>query len=58
MNTLARQINQLNKELLAQLPQEIFEVFGQSIEDLKTKNIEENSIQIGEQMPEFSLPNA
>lgn len=58
MNTLARQIDQLNKELLSQLSQEIFEVFGQSIEELKTKNIEENSIQIGELMPEFSLINA
>ena len=58
MNTLARQIDQLNKELLSQLSQEIFEVFGQSIEELKTKNIEENSIKIGELMPEFSLINA
>ncbi|CAM2886403.1 AhpC/TSA family protein [Chryseobacterium flavum] len=58
MNTLARQIDQLNKELLSQLSQEVFEVFGQSIEELKTKNIEENSIKIGELMPEFSLINA
>ncbi|MBO9692077.1 peroxiredoxin-like family protein [Chryseobacterium sp.] len=58
MNTLAMQIKQLNHELSLQLPQDILNAFGSSIEDLKTKNIEENSIQIGEQIPEFSMPNA
>lgn len=58
MNTLAKQIEHLNQELSSQLPQEILETFGKSIEDLKTRKIEENSIQIGNQMPEFSLPNA
>lgn len=58
MNTLAKQIEDLNQELSSQLPQEILNAFGKSIEDLKTKRIEENSIQIGEQIPEFSLPNA
>lgn len=57
MNTLATQIEQLNDELSSQLPQEVLNAFGSSIEDLKTKNIEESSIQIGEQIPEFSLPN-
>ncbi|MCQ9640198.1 hypothetical protein MP478_12490 [Chryseobacterium sp. WG14] len=55
MNKLAKQIEQLNQELFSQLPQEVFEVFGRSIEEIKTKNIEENSIQVGEHMPEFSL---
>ncbi|SDJ60012.1 peroxiredoxin-like family protein [Chryseobacterium jejuense] len=58
MNTLAKQIEYLNQELSSQLPQEILYAFGKSIEDLKTKRMEENSIQIGNQMPEFSLPNA
>jgi len=58
MNKLAKQIEQLNQELFSQLPQEVFEVFGRSIEEIKTKNIEENSIQVGEHMPEFSLFNA
>ncbi|REC59427.1 AhpC/TSA family protein [Chryseobacterium pennae] len=58
MNTLAKQIEHLNQELSSQLPQEILEAFGNSIEDLKTKKINENSVQIGDQMPEFSLPNA
>jgi len=58
MNILAKQIEHLNQELSSQLPQEILEAFGKSIEDLKTRKIEENSIQIGEQMPEFSLSNA
>lgn len=51
------QIEQLNDELSSQLPQEVLSAFGSSIEDLKTKNIEKSSIQIGEQIPEFSLPN-
>lgn len=58
MNTLAKQIEHLNQELSSQLPQEILEAFGKSIEDLKAKKIEENSIQVGDQIPEFSLPNA
>lgn len=56
--TLATQIEQLNRELSSQLPSEILDAFGRSIEDLKTKRIEESSIQIGERIPEFSLPNA
>lgn len=58
MNTLATQIEQLNHELSSQLPQEILNAFESSIENLKTKDIEENSIQVGGQIPEFSLPNA
>lgn len=58
MNTLAKQLEYLNQELSSQLPHEILNVFRQSIEDLKTKRIEENSIRIGDQMPEFSLLNA
>ncbi|MGV2452043.1 UNVERIFIED_CONTAM: peroxiredoxin-like family protein [Ralstonia mannitolilytica] len=58
MNPLALQIEQLNRELSSQLPEDILNAFGNSVEDLKTKNIEENSIQVGQQIPEFSLPNA
>lgn len=58
MNSLALQIEQLNHELSSQLPQDILNAFGSSVEDLKTKNIEDNSIQAGQKMPEFLLPNA
>lgn len=58
MNILATQIEHLNQELSSQLPEVILEAFGKSIEDIKTLNIEENSIQIGDQIPEFSLSNA
>ena len=40
MKTLAQQIEQLNQELSSQLPQEILNAFGKSVEDLKTENIE------------------
>ncbi|AZA90954.1 Putative peroxiredoxin bcp [Chryseobacterium nakagawai] len=58
MSTLAKQIEQLNQELSSQLPKEVLEAFGKSIQDLKTMKIEENSIQVGDQMPEFLLSNA
>lgn len=58
MNPLALQIEQLNHELSSQLSQDILNAFGSSVEDLKTKNIEDNSIQVGQKMPEFLLPNA
>jgi peroxiredoxin len=58
METLKSQIENFNIELAKQLPQEVLEAFGKSIEDLKTKNIEENSIKVGDAFPVFSLPNA
>lgn len=58
MTDLATQIQQFNIELATQVPQEVLEAFGKSIEDLKTKNIEEKSIKIGEIIPDFSLKNA
>ncbi|OCA75252.1 peroxiredoxin-like family protein [Chryseobacterium arthrosphaerae] len=58
MNTLAKQIEQLNQELSSQLPQEVINAFGKSVDDLKTKNMEDRCIQPGEKMPEFILPNA
>ena len=58
MSVLAKQIEQFNNELATQVPQEVLEAFGKSIEDLKTKNIEEKSIKLGAIMPDFSLPNA
>ena len=38
MSVLAKQIEQFNNELATQVPQEVLEAFGKSIEDLKTKN--------------------
>lgn len=58
MNTLAKQIEQLNQELSSQLPQEVINAFGKSVDDLKTKNMEDRCIRPGEKMPEFLLPNA
>jgi peroxiredoxin len=58
MTDLAAQIQQFNIELATQVPQEVLDTFGKSIQDLKTKNIEEKSIKIGETMPNFSLKNA
>lgn len=57
MKDLENQIEELNENLAKQLPREVLEVFGKSIQDLKTKNIEENSIATGETFPDFSLPN-
>lgn len=52
------QIEKLNNDLSSKLPQETLKAFEQSIKDLKTKSTELKSIQIGEEIPEFSLPNA
>lgn len=57
MKGLETQIEELNENLAKQLPTEVLEVFGKSIQDLKTKNIEENSIATGDRFPDFSLPN-
>ncbi|GGH29065.1 AhpC/TSA family protein [Sphingobacterium alkalisoli] len=57
MKKLKQQIEELNENLAKQLPTEVLEVFGKSIQDLKTKNIEENSVATGDTFPDFSLPN-
>lgn len=57
MKNLKLQIEELNENLAKQLPTEVLEVFSKSIQDLKAKNIEENSISIGDLFPDFSLPN-
>lgn len=57
MKNLELKIQELNENLVTQLPAEVLEVFGKSIQDFKTENIEKNSIKIGEKFPDFSLPN-
>ncbi|MCX2454185.1 peroxiredoxin-like family protein [Pedobacter sp. PLR] len=58
MKYLEQQIEELNENLAKQIPVEVLEVFGKSIQDLKTKNMEDNSISIGERFPDFNLPNS
>lgn len=58
MKNLEQQINELNENLAKQLPTEVLEVFGKSIQDLKAKNMEDSSISVGDKFPDFSLPNA
>ncbi|WP_164112269.1 MULTISPECIES: peroxiredoxin-like family protein [Sphingobacterium] len=57
MKKLEQQINELNENLANQLPTEILEVFGKSIQDLKGRNIEDGSFHLGDKFPDFSLPN-
>lgn len=57
MKNLKQQIEELNENLANQLPAEVLEVFGKSIQDLKAKNIEDSSIGIGDTFPNFNLPN-
>lgn len=58
MNDLAHQIETLNIELLKQVPEEILGAFQKSIQDLKSLNIEINSLKVGDKIPDFSLKNA
>ncbi|MDF2517634.1 MAG: alkyl hydroperoxide reductase [Sphingobacterium sp.] len=57
MKNLAQQIEELNRNLAKQLPTEVLEVFGKSIQDFKAKGIGERSIRTGEKFPDFILPN-
>ncbi|GAA4178705.1 peroxiredoxin-like family protein [Sphingobacterium ginsenosidimutans] len=57
MKNLKQQIDELNRDLAAQLPAAVLEVFAQSIQDLKGKNIEGKSVGINAIFPDFSLPN-
>lgn len=58
MDSLEKQIEKLNNELSQQIPQEVLKVFEKSINDLKTQNIENKSIKIGDIVSPFSLLNA
>ncbi len=40
---LAKQIEQLNQELSSQLPQEVINAFGKSVDDLKTKILKKDA---------------
>lgn len=57
MENLKQQISELNENLAKQLPKEVLELFGRSIQDLKVKNIEGASIRKGDMFPDFNLPN-
>ncbi|MBF7091285.1 AhpC/TSA family protein [Flavobacterium sp. ALJ2] len=57
MNSLAKQIKNLNNQLSQQVPQEVLEVFEKSINDLKMQNIDKKSIKIGDIVTPFSLLN-
>lgn len=57
MEKLEQQFNELNENLANQLPTEVLEVFGKSIQDLKGRNIEDGSFHLGDKFPDFSLPN-
>ncbi len=57
MLTLAKQIEALNQNLAARLPVETLEIFGRSIQDLKSRSLEESSIKTGEKFPDFNLPD-
>lgn len=58
MNTLAKQIESLNNELMQQVPVAVLEIFEKSITALKSENIETKIAEIGDQLVPFSLPNA
>ncbi|MDL2142315.1 MULTISPECIES: peroxiredoxin-like family protein [Flavobacterium] len=57
MKNLAQQIEELNENLGHQLPREALDAFGKSIQDLRARNMEGNSIQTGDMFPDFKLPN-
>lgn len=57
MKNLEQQIKELNDNLAKQLPTKVLETFEKSIQDIKAKNIENNSLNIGEKFPDFALFN-
>lgn len=57
MDILAKQIDELNKQLTAQVPSETLQAFQKSIQDLKEKQIENKSLNIGDKFPDFELNN-
>ncbi len=57
MNTLAQQIDELNKNLTQQVPPEVLTSFGQSIEDVKKLQLEDHCIKVGDTFPNFQLKN-
>jgi peroxiredoxin len=57
MENLQHEIAKLNSNL-ANLPLEIKEIFGRSIQDLQSGDLTEKSLQMGDKFPDFNLVNS
>ncbi|WP_343557022.1 redoxin domain-containing protein [Sphingobacterium sp.] len=57
MRNLEYEIAKLNANL-ANLPLEIKEIFGRSIQDLQSEDLTEKSLQVGDKFPDISLVNS
>ena len=58
MNSLAQQIEALQTQLASQLPADITTAFEESIVAVKSLGLEEKSLQVGDQFPDFNLINS
>ncbi|OGG99935.1 MAG: hypothetical protein A2600_05865 [Candidatus Lambdaproteobacteria bacterium RIFOXYD1_FULL_56_27] len=50
-------INKKNEQMAAMMPQEVKKLLQQKAEELASQKIESNAIGLGDQAPDFSLPN-
>lgn len=58
MSNLAKQIENLNKEMAGQLPVETLAIFARSIADLQNETPDRKAIKTGMTLPSFSLINS
>ncbi|NEP04203.1 MAG: AhpC/TSA family protein [Okeania sp. SIO2G4] len=55
---LTKNLQQLQAEIQAQLPEDAKEKMNKAVVDLANSDIVDNSLKVGEKVPNFSLPNA
>ena len=57
MSTLKDAIDRYNEQKIQRVPSEILHAMAQATAELKTSGIEQRAVHIGDQMPDFELPN-
>ncbi|NES71883.1 MAG: redoxin domain-containing protein [Okeania sp. SIO2D1] len=55
---LTKNLQQLQAEIQAQLPEDAKEKMNKAVVDLANSDIVDNSLKVGKKVPNFSLPNA
>ncbi len=54
--SLKKQLEQLSKDTVSQVPEEVLEIMKKAAEELLSSGIAEKSLGVGDQAPEFTLP--
>lgn len=58
MATLAERLDEKNRELTQQIPQEILDSIENAVEQIEAMGVKDRALKEGDRMPSFELPDA